>query len=87
MSQISFDVADRTQFSKIAFRYKQDDFALFVNGVKVATKTSGNVLPADTFTSLNFSTSSSENPFQGKAKCVAVFKEALTDEELQTLTT
>ena len=87
VSGLSFDVADRTQFSKIAFRYKQDDFALFVNGVKVATDTSGNVLPADTFTSLNFSTATNQNPFQGKAKCVAVFKEALTDAELTCLTT
>lgn len=85
-SQIQFDVADRTQFSKIAFRYKQDDFALFVNGVEVGTDTSGNVLPADTFTSLNFSTSSTSNSFEGKTKCVALFKEFLDNDELECLT-
>jgi len=83
---IQFDVADRTQFSKIAFRYKQDDFALFVNGVKVGTDINGTVLSADTFTSLNFGTSTNSNPFQGKAKTVAVYKEALTDAQLISLT-
>jgi hypothetical protein len=84
--QIQFNVADRTQFSKIAFRYKQDDFALFVNGVKVGTDTSGNVLPADTFTSLDLSSGVTSNVFEGKVKCVAVFKDFLTDSELTCLT-
>jgi len=86
VSAIQFDVSDRTQFSKIAFRYKQDDFALFIDGVQVGTDTSGNVLSADTFTSLNFSTTATSNPFQGKAKCVAVFKEFLDNDELECLT-
>lgn len=85
-TQIQFDVADRTQFSRIAFRYKQDDFALFVNGVKVGTDTSGNVLPADTFTSLDLSSGVTSNIFEGKVKYVAVFKEFLTDAELTCLT-
>ena len=61
-------------------------FALFVNGVKVGTDTSGNVLSADTFTSLNFSTATTSNSFEGKAKCVAVFKEFLDNDELECLT-
>ena len=85
-TQMTFDGTDRTQFSKIAFRYKQDDFALFVNGVKKGTDTSGNVLPADTFTRLNFSSGITSNVFEGKARCVAVFKEALTDAQLISLT-
>ena len=85
-SQIQFDVTDRTQFSKIAFRYKQDDFALFVNGVKVGTDTSGSVLSADTFTSLNLGTSTTANLFEGKVKTVAVYKEFLTDAQLISLT-
>ena len=86
VSAIQFDVSDRTQFSKIAFRYKQDDFALFIDGVQVGTDTSGNVLSADTFTSLNFSTATTSNSFEGKAKCVAVFKEFLDNDELECLT-
>ena len=87
--QIQFDVLDRTQFSKIAFRYKQDDFVLFVNGVKVGTDdTSGNVLSADAFTSLalNSGMSGTGQPFEGKVKCVAVFKEFLDNDELECLT-
>ena len=86
--QIQFDVADRTQFSKIAFRYKQDDFALFVNGAKVATDISGNVLSANTFTNLalNSVISGIGQNFEGKIKCIAVYKEFLTDAELIALT-
>lgn len=87
--QVQFDVADRTQFSKIAFRYKQDDFVLFVNGVKVGIDdTSGNVLSANTFTSLalNSGMSGVGQPFEGKVKCVAVFKEFLNNDELECLT-
>jgi len=86
--QIQFDVADRTQFSKIAFRYKQDDFALFVNGVKVGTDTSGNVLSADTFTSLSLNSgiTGTGQQFEGKIKTVAVYKEFLTDAQIISLT-
>jgi len=86
--QIQFDVADRTQFSKIAFRYKQDDFSLFVNGVKVGTDTSGNVLSADTFTSLSLNSgiTGTGQQFEGKVKTVAVYKEFLTDAQLISLT-
>ena len=87
VAAIQFDVADRTQFSKIAFRYKQDDFALFVNGVKVGTDTSGNVLSADTFTSLNFSTDLSGNIFEGKVREVRTYRTTLTDSEVTALTT
>ena len=86
--QIQFDVSDRTQFSKIAFRFKQDDFALFVNGVKVGTDNSGNVLSAGTFTqlALNSGIAGTGQPFEGKIKCIAVFKEFLTDAQLISLT-
>lgn len=86
--QIQFDVSDRTQFSKIAFRFKQDDFALFVDGVKVGTDTNGNVLSADTFTNLalNSGITGIGQPFEGKIKCIAVYKDFLTDSELIALT-
>jgi hypothetical protein len=74
--------------NKIALKYKQDDFALWINGVEVGTDTSGLTFSADTLTYLNLSAyDETSNRVQGKVKCVAVFKEALTDEELTCLTT
>ena len=74
--------------NKIALKYKQDDFALWINGVEVGTDTSGLTFSADTLTYLNLSSyDETSNRVQGKVKCVAVFKEALTDAELTCLTT
>jgi surface protein len=74
--------------NKIALKYKQDDFALWINGVEVGTDTSGLTFSADTLTYLNLSAyDETSNRVQGKVKCVAVFKEALTDAELTCLTT
>ena len=36
---------------------------------------------------IDFSADDTNSPFQGNIKCVAVFKEALTDAELTCLTT
>ena len=81
---LNYDVTDATEFNKIAFKYKQNDFSLFVNGVERATDTSGNVITG--LNVLDFDVSNT-NEFYGNVKCVAVFKEALTDTELTCLTT
>ncbi len=73
-----------TQNNKIAIKYKQNDFALWVNGVEVGTDTSGTTFSADTLTKLNFVASSSI--FYGKTKNLKVFKRALSDGELYLLT-
>ena len=78
-------LSDETEFNKIAFKYKQDDFSLFVNGIKVGTDTSGAVFTPNTLNNLSFYQGNSNNLY-GKVKCVAVFKEALTDDELECLT-
>jgi hypothetical protein len=74
-----------TSFNKFAFKYKQDDFALWVNGVETVTLSSGNVFTSNTLTELAFDGGSGEF-FYGKCKTVAVFKEALSDTELACLT-
>ena len=73
-------------FNKIAFKYKENDFALWINGVEVFTDTSGVTFPIGTLSQLDFDSNGSAY-LHGKTKCVAVFKEALTDEELTCLTT
>ena len=73
-----------TDFNKIAVKYKENDFALWVNGTETFTDSSGSA-PIG-LNKLQFDLVSSNN-FCGKAKAVAVYKEALTDAQLQSLTT
>jgi hypothetical protein len=69
---------------KAAISYKQNDFALWINGLKVATDTSGNV-PIG-LNEIAFDGGDGTNDFFGKTKAVAVWKEALSDQELAELT-
>ena len=78
-------LSDETEFNKIAFKYKQDDFSLFVNGIKVGTDTSGAVFTPNTLNNLSFYQGNANNLF-GKLKELAVFGEALSDDELEKLT-
>jgi len=75
-----------TNLNKIALKYKANDFALWINGVEVGTDTSGNTYSSNTLTELSFDDGGGGNDFYGKVKSVAVFKEALTDAQLQCLT-
>jgi len=70
--------------NKIAVKYKQNDFALWINGVKVATDTSGNTPTG--LVSLNFNVAGG-NYFFGNTKDIQVYTKALSDAELIKLTT
>ena len=71
--------------NKIAISYKLNDFSMWINGTKVSTDTSGNT-PVGMNT-ISFNAGGGTLPFFGKTKALAVWKEALSDEELQSLTT
>ena len=73
-------------FNKIAIKYKANDFAIWINGVEIATDLSGTTFTSGTLTSLNFDDGSGNADFFGKCKTVAVFKESLSDSELACLT-
>ena len=74
-------------FKKCAIKYKENDFALWIDGVEVATDTSGNTFSENTLNSLQFDRGNGIQDFYGKTKALAVWKEALSDEELAELTT
>lgn len=76
---------DLTQNNKIAIKYKLNDMSIWLNGSEVVTDSSGN-MPVS-LDRLNFDGGNLSNDFYGKTKCVAVYKEALTDAELTCLTT
>ena len=81
---MQYTASDLTVFNKLAIKYKENDFALWFNGVQVVTDTSGIV--ATGLKTLRFQDGGAFEGFRGKTKAVAVFKEALTDEQLQELT-
>jgi hypothetical protein len=70
--------------NKIAVKYKQNDFALWINGIKAATGTSGNAPTG--LVSLNFDVASG-NPFFGNTKDLKYYPKALADVQLEDLTT
>lgn len=72
------------QFNKIAFKYKSEDTALWINGVEVDTKT--NTFTISGLDELSFNDDSVSNKFFGETKQLMTFKTALTDSELEKLT-
>ena len=86
-ASILFTLTDAKDFNKIAFKYKENDFALWVNGVEVGTDTSGITFTSSTLNKLSFDRGDGGNALFGKVKQLQVFKTALTDTELATLTT
>jgi hypothetical protein len=86
-ASISYTIPSVTSFNKFAFSYKLNEFKLFVNGTqRGSTDTSGIVPPINTFNKFSFNDSFANN-FYGKTKQVLYFPTALTDEELEALTT
>lgn len=76
---------DTEQFNKIALKYKSGDTALWINGVEVDTKT--NTFTISGLDELSFNDDSVSSKFFGEVKQLMVFNEALSDSELQALTT
>ena len=81
---ITHIVSDVKSFIKIGFKYKENDCALWVNGVQVATDTNA-TMPLG-LNKLQYNDGGGGLPFYGKTKQLMVFNEALSDEELSDLT-
>ena len=80
-------ISDIVSFNKIAFKYKQNDFALWINGVNLLSDSSGNTYSASTLSELNLTNGQgSGDYFYGKTKQIQYFQTALTDSELEQLT-
>lgn len=71
-------------YFKVAIKYKVNDVALWVNGTEVGTDTSATIPTG--LNTLTFDRGDGGSDFQGKVKCVAIYKTALTDSQLQCLT-
>tara|TARA_E500000305_G_C4022265_1_gene239604 strand:- start:333 stop:2507 length:2175 start_codon:yes stop_codon:yes gene_type:complete len=74
------------EYHKVAVKYKANDFSMFVDGAQIATDTSGVVFSVNTLNNLAFDKGNATLDFYADVKSVMVFKEALTDLELEKLT-
>ena len=81
----TFTFNDLSLFAKVAFKYKASDFAVWINGFEYGAQASGTTLTDGTLDDLSFDYVNG-NFFRGKTKEVIVFKEALSDTDLETLT-
>ena len=75
---------DATLNNKILFKYKENDFSIFVNGFEVLTETSG--ATPNGLDELRFDNGFGGNTFYGNTKQIQYFDSALTDTELEQLT-
>lgn len=85
-AQLTHTLDDATTAVKMALKYRNNEFGLWVNGVNVGWDYSGSVFSADTLNSLHFDNGGGLNEFFGKATAVIVFDEFLSDAEMETLT-
>lgn len=69
---------------KLAYAYKQNDFVLYVDGVQIATDTSGTVPATDDFCLGYFSSTYTPS---NEYNAAALWKTRLTNTQLQALTT
>jgi hypothetical protein len=75
---------DPTANVKISLKYKQNDFALWINGFEVSSLVGSGITPSG-LNKLSFSDLDT-NDFYGKTKEIGYYDTILTDLELETLT-
>jgi len=84
-SYIVATIGDVTNFNKYAFQYKSGNFKAFINGFNYTLDADGGLLPTGLNT-LNFNNGAGGDSFYGKTKQLQYFDTALTDSELEQLT-
>jgi hypothetical protein len=83
--EFTFVLSDITQFNKITIRWKENDFSLWINGIKVLEDLLGSVASPDTLKVLKTTQGNNSLSFQGEIKQLHVYKQALTDAQIQAL--
>ena len=85
-ANILANVVDVKTPHKIAVKYKLNDFELFIDGISRGTDLVGSIMPSGTLTNLDFNGSGSIDYFYGNTKQLQYHNSALTDSELEQLT-
>lgn len=73
-------------YNKVALKFAENNFAVYINGVKEEEQLSGSIYSANTLDKLSFDKGDGSLDFYGKTKQLMTFDEALSDEELSDLT-
>ena len=77
---------DKTSVNKISIKYKLNDWGLWVNGFEVDTETSSNAFTPNSLDVLDFGRGNNSKFFYGNTKQIGYYDTALTDEELEYMT-
>ena len=87
LTSIDYDSYNQTDMNKVAFKYSSSGIKLFVNGIEAGSNNDDATWPSGTLTTLDFALwNQSSVPFYGNTKQVRYYDSALTDSELETLT-
>ncbi len=85
-AETTHTLTNATEFNKIAIKWKLNDYKIYVNGINVFTDNDALVFPINSINSLGFADGTS-TPLFGKVIEVKLYDTALSDEELEKLTT
>ena len=85
-STAEYTVSNALEFNKALWKWKSGDFALWINGFEVDTDNNTTMIADGALDELSLEQGDGGSNFYGKSKELAVFKEALTDTELEALT-
>ena len=85
-SLLNYDAVDLSIQNKVAVKYAANDYAIWFNGREVVTQASGALPTGMNLLELRGVGLGAAGNFYGNTKSVMVFKEALTDLELEKLT-
>jgi hypothetical protein len=74
-------------FHKVAYQYKQADFKMFVNGFKIGTSTYNDIFSSGALQRVSFEGNGTANTkFRGNTREVMTFNTAMTDAQMEELT-
>lgn len=82
ITSVGYDVS---LIHKVLIKYKSNDYSFWINGFKVGSETTSTILPSG-LNQLSFNGTSNYNPFYGNTKQLQYYNTALTDSELEQLT-
>ena len=87
-TRVSFTyvLSNSIDYNKVLMLYKSGDFRFYVNGFKLDTDNNTTMIADGTLSELAFEDATNSNPFYGKTKQVQYYNSALTDSEIEELT-
>lgn len=68
-----------TNSNKIALKYKENDFSLWINGIQVNSSSSGSIFPINTLNVLNLNDGGGVTFFYGRIKQILTFNDSSVD--------